>query len=485
MTESNSRLIEYQLVAATDPDVVWADPDLDQASREMRRLFEDRRAGRALGAAAAEDIRASHGPAIAGAAVSRRIDSILATGRPRRPADPVAHRPPALARLPHTIAQGPPPETGGRGGAARDQLRELMLRVIKPYTAFQRSVNTGLFRAIEQTTEELEQLRERADAERAEALAAQRRSEAILRSLRPSSDDAAHVKRLLTESSDRSLYLALAELTRRHREIASGPADALPTEGLAGFELRVTSQNGEDGVLAELLRRMGSGGRTFVEFGVESGREGNCVFLADVAEWHGLFIEADSEMFAELSDKYSATDEIRTMSGFVTPDNVQELFAAADVPTEIDVLSIDVDGQDYWIWQAIERFRPRIVIIEYNAALPPDRPLVVPLQADWSWDGSDYYGASIAALRILAARKGYRLAHTEGSGVNAFFVRDDLAPHALADGREPVIRGFPNFYQRGIRHPPARPDRRYLDVESGQLVRVRDTGSGSSAQADG
>jgi hypothetical protein len=173
--------------------------------------------------------------------------------------------------------------------------------------------------------------------------------------------------------SDRGLYLALAELTRR----ANQPDGAAPSPltPLTRWELRVFSQNGEDGVLAEIFRRIGSGGRYFVEFGIESGREGNSVYLADVDGWSGLFIEADPQMFDELQGKYRATDRVRTARSLVTPDNIERLLTEAGVPEEPDLLSIDIDGQDYWIWEAICAFRPRVVVIEYNSRLDPARPV--------------------------------------------------------------------------------------------------------------
>ena len=135
------------------------------------------------------------------------------------------------------------------------------------------------------------------------------------------------------------------------------------------------------------------------------------------------------------------------------------------------MLSIDVDGQDYWIWEAIESFRPRVLVIEYNSSLDPRQRLVQPDEPGHSWDGSEYYGASLGALQALGDRKGYRLVHTELSGVNAFFVRADLAGHAFPDPAEVAVRGTPNYYQRGVRHPSAKPGRRYLDLDSGKLVR--------------
>ncbi len=223
----------------------------------------------------------------------------------------------------------------------------------------------------------------------------------------------------------------------QHLSVNSGAPPPIPeATGIEGrwtiteFELRCFSQHGEDGVIAELLARVGIAARFFIEFGVETGREGNCVFLADVLGWEGLFIEPDEGAYPGLAAKYATAEGIRTVNAAVTPDNVEELFAQASVPLEPDVLSIDVDGEDYWIWEAIEAYRPRVVVIEYNAVLPPGRQLVQPLGHPEAWDGTDYFGASLDALTALADRKGYRLAHTDLAAINAFFVRNDLAGEA-------------------------------------------------------
>jgi hypothetical protein len=338
---------------------------------------------------------------------------------------------------------------------------------MRPFTAYQASVNADVVAALAELSRDVAESRDHTAAEWADILAGARREGA-----RTAGHDNAteEIKRILTLETDRAVYLALAQLRERHALIAPEAEEVLAHTALTPFELRVFSQNGEDGVLAEILRRVGAPARHFVEFGVESGREGNCVYLADVAGWEGLFMEAGEEMFRRLEDKYAAQDGVQTIRARVTARNVEALFAQGGVPEEPDVVSIDVDGQDYWIWEAVERYRPRVMIVEYNSAIDPRRRLVQPDEPDRSWDGTDRYGASLAALESLADRKGYRLVHTDLSAVNAFFVRADLVGHAFPEPGDVAVRGTPNYYQRGIRHPEARGARRYLDLDSGRLV---------------
>jgi hypothetical protein len=228
------------------------------------------------------------------------------------------------------------------------------------------------------------------------------------------------------------------------------PRDPGPDADLTPFELGVTSQNGEDGVLAEVLRRTGVRGRWFVEFGAGPGEEGNCVLLADALRWRGLFLEADAAQAARLASKYAASRRVATRRARVSAETVDDLLAAAGVPPELDVLSIDVDGNDYWIWRALSRFRPTVVVVEYNAALGTDDALVQPYDPDRAWDETDYFGASIRALEELGRDKGYRLVHTDLAGVNAFFVR---AEHGAAFPPPERVPRRPPGYAAGALPP--------------------------------
>jgi len=151
----------------------------------------------------------------------------------------------------------------------------------------------------------------------------------------------------------------------------------------------------------------------FVEFGVGGGEQGNCVLLADWGGWAGLFIESSVPDYSRLSLKYRRNPLVRTRHAVVEAGNVEALFTEERVPAAFDVLSIDIDGNDFWVWEAITAFRPRIVVIEYNANLALDSELVMPRDDRHQWDGTDYFGASLGAYRKLGQTKGYELVHTE------------------------------------------------------------------------
>ncbi len=194
------------------------------------------------------------------------------------------------------------------------------------------------------------------------------------------------------------------------------------------WEHKVFSQAGEDGIIAEIFRRIGTTNRLFVEFAAGDGVENNTRYLLSLG-WRGLWIEAHPGYIDEIVKKQSRAIEegtLRLLHEFVTAENIESLFKKADVPEEFDLLSIDIDGNDYWTWKEIGRYHPRVVVIEYNAIFPPGCEWVMEYAPDTTWDGTSNYGASLTALEVLGAHKGYKLVGCNLGGVNACFVRDDL-----------------------------------------------------------
>jgi hypothetical protein len=248
-------------------------------------------------------------------------------------------------------------------------------------------------------------------------------------------------------------YFALAQLLAR--------SDERPLD-LAVYELSLFSQNGEDGVVAEILRRLGSGGRYFVEVGA-SGNEANCLLLADVFGWSGLFVEADQSECEFLAHRYAGAPKVRVVQQFVTRENFAESLRSERVPTDFDLLSIDIDGNDYWIWDSIADYQPRIVIVEYNAGLDPASQLVQPYQPRVAWDSTSFYGASLGALQKLGAKRGYRLVHADLTGTNAFFVRSDLVGQQFPREDEVAHRAA-NHFLYGLRYSGRERRRTYVDL---------------------
>ena len=222
---------------------------------------------------------------------------------------------------------------------------------------------------------------------------------------------------------------------------------------------RVYSQGDEDGIIQEIFKRIGVQDRTFIEFGVANGNECNTAKLL-LEGWRGLWIEGSPELADSirrtLGSFLGEKGPLKFKKAIVNAQNVNDLFASAGLTGEIDLLSIDIDYNDYWVWKAVDSVRPRVVVIEYNAIFRPPMSLTVPYDANKSWDGTSYGGASLEALVRLGRSKGYRIVGCSFSGVNAFFVRDDLCgehfiePATSDEHYEPVRYYF--AAQSG--HPP-------------------------------
>jgi len=239
----------------------------------------------------------------------------------------------------------------------------------------------------------------------------------------------------------------------------SRPRHADPLR-LTRYGHKVFSQNDEDGIIAEIFNRIGIHRRLFVEFGVESGIECNSLWLL-MQGWSGLWIEGNNKCYNNILSTHShwiKSGNLLVENQFITAENINEIISSAYKECEIDLLSIDVDYNDYCIWSAIDIVSPRIVVIEYNATWAPPVSITVPYSPSSIWDGTNYFGASISALTKLGKCKGYELVGCCLAGVNAFFVRNDLIgskflnPGSAEEHYEPA-RYFLASLPSG--HPPA------------------------------
>lgn len=219
-------------------------------------------------------------------------------------------------------------------------------------------------------------------------------------------------------------------------------------DGINLYEHRVYSQHREDWIIKFLLDTVGFTSRNFVELGFAP-IECNCLRLALHENFSGLFIDRDEikclqakALFRDLGN-----DNIQVAHRVVTNTNLDQVTTEHDLTGSIDVLSIDVDGNDYWFWERTESIFPHIVVIEYNASFGPDRSITVPYDPDFvryeKHPNGFYHGASLRALERLARRKAYRLVGCDSTGVNAFFLRADLEAHEVRT-QTPDQAYFPN-----------------------------------------
>ncbi len=228
----------------------------------------------------------------------------------------------------------------------------------------------------------------------------------------------------LNKRDDTSLLLANAERDRLLHDLRRQGNDRLEPFGFKGF-----SQNDEDGILQEIFRRIGVTNRRFVEFGTGDGSQNNTVFLL-CNGWTGLWIDgcdSDHRTQKNTFSRYIQDHRLTAVHGFLTAANINDVIASAGYEGDIDLLSIDIDGNDYHLWKSLTIVRPRAVVIEYNAYAAPPLEWIMPYDAAYVWDGySQRFSASLKSLEKLGLEKGYQLVGCNLSGLNAFFVRSDL-----------------------------------------------------------
>jgi hypothetical protein len=207
-----------------------------------------------------------------------------------------------------------------------------------------------------------------------------------------------------------------------------------PTDQLQSKEFRVFSQWGEDGIIQHLVSQLQIGRSVFVEFGVETYIESSTRFLLINNNWSGLVIDGSAANVDTIrNDPIYWRYNLKAEHSFVTRENINSLISKNGIRGEIGLLSVDIDGNDYWVWEAIDVVQPIITIVEYNARFGPDAAVTVPYAADFVRSKAHhsmlYYGASLSALCLLGKKKGYAFVGCNSAGNNAFFVRRDrLAP---------------------------------------------------------
>lgn len=194
-------------------------------------------------------------------------------------------------------------------------------------------------------------------------------------------------------------------------KVLSSDLRYLNPKNLMKYGYKVCSEHNEDGIIQQIFERIGTTNSTFVEFGVGDGSMNNTLYLL-LKGWKGNWIDCDSNALLEISENYKVlidSKQLVTKKAFITAENIEILFKEMNIPHEFDLLSIDIDGNDYWVWKAIRNYRPRAVVIEYNSLFRPKDKWVMSYNPQHTWDFTAYAGAGLKSLEILGNDKNYSL----------------------------------------------------------------------------
>lgn len=195
-------------------------------------------------------------------------------------------------------------------------------------------------------------------------------------------------------------------------------------------EFKVFSQWGDDGIIQYLINKLNIPNKTFVEFGVANYTEANTRFLLMNNNWSGLIMDGSSENIDYIkNDEIYWQYDLQAKHAFIDVENVNDLIASAGFSEELGLLHIDIDGNDYWVWQAVKCVNPIIVIVEYNSLFGPDNAWSTPYDARFVRSKFHYsnlcYGSSLTSLCDMAEEKGYYFVGSNSAGNNAYFIRKD------------------------------------------------------------
>jgi hypothetical protein len=254
-------------------------------------------------------------------------------------------------------------------------------------------------------------------------------------------------------------------------------------------EFKVFSQFGDDGILQYLIQQTQPEHHTFIEFGVQDYSEANTRFLLVNDNWRGLVLDGDTQAMSALhTEEIYWRHDLTAVGAFITRENVNQLFKDNGFSGEIGLLSVDIDGNDYWVWEAIDSVNPVIVTVEYNSVFGAQHAVSVPYDPAFyrtkAHYSNLYWGVSLKALCILAEKKGYAFVGCNSNGNNAHFVRKDKvgkipmksAEQGYVESRFRESRDINGnlTFLRGGQRIEAIKEMQVVDVQTNALVYLRD-----------
>jgi hypothetical protein len=229
----------------------------------------------------------------------------------------------------------------------------------------------------------------------------------------------------------------LEDMKMLQGKIAIAANRALQVPNLRAYEFKVFSQWGEDGIIQRLIDVVPMAEQTFIEFGASDFQESNCRFLLMNNNWSGFVIDGSEKNVEKIKNAdYYVRHDLVARASFIDRDNINDLLSESGFDRDLGILSVDIDGVDYHVLEAITSHRPRILITEINTVFGGERKITVPYDPTFYRTAKHYsnlyFGASLGAFDHLATKMGYSLVATTTEGINAFFIRNDVLPAGMA-----------------------------------------------------
>ena len=250
-------------------------------------------------------------------------------------------------------------------------------------------------------------------------------------------------------------------------------------KNLSEVEFQIFSQFGDDGIIQFLINKLSIKNKTFIEFGVENYRESNTRFLLINNYWSGFVIDGSQENINQIKNEQLYTFyDLRAKSSFINCENINSIMLASGFESEIGILSIDIDGNDYWVWKAINAVHADIVICEYNSLFGFEDAITIKYNADFVRGINtpfNFYGTSLKAIYLLAKEKGYFFIGCNSAGNNAYFIAERLRETCPIDEKTPeegyVFAVFSETWD--LAGEPSRGTEKIKSIEGLEVVDVK------------
>ena len=213
---------------------------------------------------------------------------------------------------------------------------------------------------------------------------------------------------------------------------------------LNDYKRQVHSQSGEDGIIEKIFEVLDIKNGWYCEFGAGDGNWISNTRKLREEGWKGVLIEGDDESFANLETNFGKHPDVSIIKSYVScekNESLDYLLSKTEITKDFDILSIDVDGNDLWIWKSLNKYDPKIVVVEYNAMPSPTESLTIKYDKDHRFNSDSYYGASAGAFNKLAEEKGYVLVGST-HGLNLFYCKKELAGHFIKMELNEVSQGM-------------------------------------------
>ncbi len=230
----------------------------------------------------------------------------------------------------------------------------------------------------------------------------------------------------ISKNSNETEKIALGRLLSKKNKLKA-------VEKIEDVEFKIYSQFGDDGIIQFLINKLEIEYeyQNFIEFGIEDYSEANTKFLLLNNNWSGLVLDSSEKNIESLKKKsFFWKHELEAIQAFITRENINSIISNSSMKgKKIGILSIDIDGNDYWVWDKINSINPLIVIVEYNSTFGFKHKISIPYKSDFDRSKSHYsnlyWGASIEAFKSLAKKKGYKFLTTNSAGNNAYFIKEN------------------------------------------------------------